>query len=141
MAMIIGGFAAALLLIFVLFKLIFSGMSRPSASDSYEVPDLLGYTVEEAMRLPEVTYLSLVGKVLLFVFPLAPLALAVWFLSPERKISPKVLALTLAAWAVFGAGVGVGADEPLQWILALPGSEMLPKPLVREFHSLSVPPK
>ena len=63
-----------------------------------------------AMRLPEVTYLSLVGKVLLFVFPLAPLALAVWFLSPERKISPKVLALTLAAWAAFGAGTGYAVN-------------------------------
>ncbi|MBO4854575.1 MAG: Stk1 family PASTA domain-containing Ser/Thr kinase [Oscillospiraceae bacterium] len=54
MAIIIGAFAAALLLVFVIFKLIFSGMSSRPSTDAHEVPDLLGYTVEEAMRLPEV---------------------------------------------------------------------------------------
>lgn len=52
-AIILGGFAAALLLIFLLFKLIFSGMGGKEP-ESYEVPDVLGYTVEQAMNLPAV---------------------------------------------------------------------------------------
>lgn len=53
MAIILGGFAAALLVIFLLFKLVFSGMGANS-SEAYEVPDVVGYTVEQAMNLPGV---------------------------------------------------------------------------------------
>lgn len=53
MAIILGGFAAALLVIFLLFKLVFSGMGA-NGSEAYEVPDVLGYTVEQAMNLPGV---------------------------------------------------------------------------------------
>ena len=52
-AIILGGFAAALLLILLLFKLVFSGMGANSA-ESYEVPEVLGYTIEQAMNLPGV---------------------------------------------------------------------------------------
>lgn len=50
MTMIIGGFAAALLLIFVVFKLIFGGFGDDGAK-SYVVPDILGKTYEEAMEM------------------------------------------------------------------------------------------
>ena len=52
-AIILGGFAAALLLILLLFKLIFSGMGSNS-TDSYEVPNVVGFTIEQAMQLPGV---------------------------------------------------------------------------------------
>ena len=53
MVMILGGFGAALLVIFLLFKLVFSGMGS-GETVSYEVPDVLGYTVEQAVKLPGV---------------------------------------------------------------------------------------
>lgn len=59
------------------------------------------------MRLPDVTYLSPVRHALLFAFPVVPLALLVWFLSPERKVAPKVLALSLACWIFLGCGTGL----------------------------------
>ncbi len=58
------------------------------------------------MRLPEVTYLDPVRKVLLFAFPLVPLAIVVWRLSPERKAAPRMVALVLAIWTALGAGTG-----------------------------------
>lgn len=56
MLFLIGGFACALLLIFLIFLGISRGMKKPPSTDhSYvTVPDLVGYTVEEAMELPEV---------------------------------------------------------------------------------------
>ena len=53
MAILIGGFAAALLLIFVIFKLIFGGIGSGD-TQSYVVPDLLGKTYEEAMEMKEI---------------------------------------------------------------------------------------
>ena len=49
---IIGGFAALLVLIFVGFKIF--GNFGGNESDAYEVPDILGYTVEQAENLPDV---------------------------------------------------------------------------------------
>ncbi|MBQ9393307.1 MAG: Stk1 family PASTA domain-containing Ser/Thr kinase [Oscillospiraceae bacterium] len=55
MAIILGGFAAALVVIFVLFKIILGGMGGDTErSDSYEVPNVVGYTIEQAMNLPGV---------------------------------------------------------------------------------------
>ncbi len=54
-AIILGGFAAALLLILLLFKVIFGGMGgNETPSDTYQVPDVLGFTIEQAMNLPGV---------------------------------------------------------------------------------------
>jgi len=53
-AIILGGFAAALLLILLLFKLIFGNMGGSNTPDSYEVPKILGLTIEQAMELPEI---------------------------------------------------------------------------------------
>jgi serine/threonine-protein kinase len=53
-AIILGGFAAALLLILLLFKVIFSGMGGKENPDTYEVPNVVGYTIEQAMNLPGV---------------------------------------------------------------------------------------
>ncbi len=54
-AIILGGFAAALLLILLLFKVIFGGMGGSNGeTETYEVPDVLGYTIEQAMKLPGV---------------------------------------------------------------------------------------
>lgn len=63
MAIIMGGFAAALLLIFVVFKVIFGGMGKTNPSDSYEVPNVLGYTVEQAMNLPGVKNVFTINQV------------------------------------------------------------------------------
>jgi serine/threonine-protein kinase len=54
MAIIIGAFAGALLLVFLIFKLIGSGMNTDQTPEYYEVPNVLGYTVEEAENLPTV---------------------------------------------------------------------------------------
>ena len=54
MAIILGGFAGALLLIFLIFKVIFGSMGTEEVAGFYEVPDVLGYTVEQAMNLPGV---------------------------------------------------------------------------------------
>ncbi len=42
--------AAALLLVVVLFKLIFAGFNDNPAPTDYEVPNLLGKTMEEALQ-------------------------------------------------------------------------------------------
>ena len=47
----VGGFAAALLVVFLLFKFVFSGINDNPAAQSYKVPDVLGKTVEEAQQM------------------------------------------------------------------------------------------
>ena len=56
MLLLIGGFVCAIILIFLIFLGISRGMKKQNPVDrSYvTVPDLTGYTVEEAMELPEV---------------------------------------------------------------------------------------
>ena len=51
MAIIIGAFAGALLLIFLIFTLIFNGFGGGSDSSGHKVPDIRGMTVEEAKKL------------------------------------------------------------------------------------------
>ena len=51
MAIIIGAFAAALVLIFVVFSAIFGGKSTDAPSGSHKVPNILGKTVEEAQEM------------------------------------------------------------------------------------------
>ena len=51
MAIIIGAFAAALVLIFVVFSAIFGGKSTDTTSGSHKVPNILGKTVEEAQEM------------------------------------------------------------------------------------------
>ena len=46
--LVIGGFALALVLIFVVFKLVAGGFDAGSGTASHQVPDLLGKTLEEA---------------------------------------------------------------------------------------------
>ena len=48
------GFALALVLIFVVFKLVAGGFDAGNGTASHQVPDLLGKTLEEAEALPEV---------------------------------------------------------------------------------------
>lgn len=50
-AIIIGAFAGALLLIFLIFTLIFNGFGGGDDSSGHEVPDIRGMTVEEAEKL------------------------------------------------------------------------------------------
>ena len=50
-AIISGSILAALLLVFILFKVILGSLQDPETPDSYDVPSVLGYTVEEAMEL------------------------------------------------------------------------------------------
>ena len=52
--LVIGGFALALVLIFVVFKLVAGGFNAGNGTASHQVPDLLGKTLEEAEALPEV---------------------------------------------------------------------------------------
>lgn len=52
--LVIGGFALALVLIFVVFKLVAGGFDAGNGTASHQVPDLLGKTLEEAEALPEV---------------------------------------------------------------------------------------
>ena len=52
--LVIGGFALALVLIFVVFKLVAGGFDAGSGTASHKVPDLRGLTLEEAQALPEV---------------------------------------------------------------------------------------
>jgi serine/threonine-protein kinase len=52
MALLIGGFTGALILVFIIFKLIIGGFGGEETS--YEVPNLLGKTYEEAMAMEEV---------------------------------------------------------------------------------------
>jgi len=52
--LVIGGFALALVLIFVVFKLVAGGFDAGSGTASHKVPDLRGLTLEEAQELPEV---------------------------------------------------------------------------------------
>ena len=47
----VGGFAAALLVVFLLFKFVFGGINDNPAAQSYKVPDVLGKTVEEAQQM------------------------------------------------------------------------------------------
>ena len=51
MAIIIGAFAGALLLIFLIFTLIFNGFGGGDDSSGHKVPDIRGMTVEEAEKL------------------------------------------------------------------------------------------
>lgn len=51
MAIIIGAFAGALLLIFLIFTLIFNGFGGGGDSSGHKVPDICGMTVEEAKKL------------------------------------------------------------------------------------------
>jgi serine/threonine protein kinase/beta-lactam-binding protein with PASTA domain len=51
MAIIIGAFAGALLLIFLIFTLIFNGFGGGGDSNGHKVPDIRGMTVEEAEKL------------------------------------------------------------------------------------------
>ena len=51
MAIIIGAFAGALLLIFLIFTLIFNGFGGGGDSSGHKVPDIRGVTVEEAKKL------------------------------------------------------------------------------------------
>lgn len=52
---VIGGFAVALALIFLVFKLVVGGLEGGAGgSESHVVPDLLGLTLEEAEELPEI---------------------------------------------------------------------------------------
>ncbi len=48
---IIGGFAAALVAVFVIFQLILGGFGGDNNGDIYEVPNVVGLTVEEAQEL------------------------------------------------------------------------------------------
>lgn len=50
MMFIIGGFAAALLVVLLIFKVIMGGFSS-TGSNSYEVPSVVGHTVEEANQM------------------------------------------------------------------------------------------
>lgn len=50
MAIIIGAFAGALLLIFLIFTLIFNGFGGGGDSSGHKVPDIRGMTVEEAKK-------------------------------------------------------------------------------------------
>lgn len=50
-AIIIGAFAGALLLIFLIFTLIFNGFGGGGDSSGHKVPDIRGMTVEEAKKL------------------------------------------------------------------------------------------
>ena len=51
MAIIIGAFAGALLLIFLIFTLIFNGFGGGGDSSGHKVPDIRGMTVEKAKKL------------------------------------------------------------------------------------------
>ena len=51
MAIIIGAFAGALLLVFLIFTLIFNGFGDGGDSSGHKVPDIRGMTVEEAEKL------------------------------------------------------------------------------------------
>lgn len=51
MAIIIGAFAGALLLIFLIFTLVFNGFGGGGDSSGHKVPDIRGMTVEEAKKL------------------------------------------------------------------------------------------
>ncbi len=51
MAIIIGAFAGALLLFFLIFTLIFNGFGGGGDSSGHKVPDIRGMTVEEAKKL------------------------------------------------------------------------------------------
>ena len=51
MAIIIGAFAGALLLIFLIFTLIFNGFGGSGDSSGHKVPDIRGMTVEKAEKL------------------------------------------------------------------------------------------
>lgn len=51
MAIIIGAFAGALLLVFLIFTLIFNGFGGDGDSSGHKVPDIRGMTVEEAKKL------------------------------------------------------------------------------------------
>lgn len=51
MAIIIGAFAGALLLIFLIFTLIFNGFGGGGDSSGHKVPDIRGMTVDEAEKL------------------------------------------------------------------------------------------
>ena len=51
MAIIIGAFAGALLLVFLIFTLIFNGFGGGGDSSGHKVPDIRGMTVEEAEKL------------------------------------------------------------------------------------------
>ena len=51
MAIIIGAFAGALLLVFLIFTLIFNGFGGGDDSSGHKVPDIRGITVEEAKKL------------------------------------------------------------------------------------------
>ncbi len=51
MAIIIGAFAGALLLVFLIFTLIFNGFGGGGDSSGHKVPDIRGMTVEEAKKL------------------------------------------------------------------------------------------
>ena len=46
--LVIGGFALALVLIFVVFKLVAGGFDAGNGTASHQVPNLLGKTLEEA---------------------------------------------------------------------------------------------
>lgn len=50
-AIVVGGFAVALLVVFLLFKFVFGGINDNPAAQSYKVPDVLGKTVEEAQQM------------------------------------------------------------------------------------------
>jgi len=55
MLILIGGFVGALLAILLIFLGISKGMKKPEQKpEYYTVPDLVGYTIEEALELPEV---------------------------------------------------------------------------------------
>lgn len=51
MAIIIGAFAGALLLIFLIFTLVFNGFGGGGDSSGHKVPDIRGMTVEDAKKL------------------------------------------------------------------------------------------
>ena len=53
-AMFVGGFVAILAIIVVIFAAIFNGFGGGNNNDSYEVPSVLGLTVEEAQELESV---------------------------------------------------------------------------------------
>ena len=53
--LLIGGLVCALLAVLLIFIGISKGMKKPEpAPEYYTVPDLIGYTVEEAMKIPDV---------------------------------------------------------------------------------------
>ena len=60
------------------------------------------------LRLPEVTYLP-GARVLICALPAALLSVAVWFLSPERKVS-RTLGLLLTVWTLFGCSAGLDVN-------------------------------